>query len=137
MAIILPRGVCNNTNMEWLRQWLFEKAQILAAVGLEANIFKLPAPAKGTGTKTSVLFLQKWGKEQELLENYPVFMAGSKKYGKDSSGEYIYLDERGQRVKSERGIFDTLEQLRLDDDLDEIAEEFIKFAKKQRFAWWE
>ena len=104
---------------------------------MEANIFELPAPAKGTGTKTSVLFLQKWGKGQELLENYPIFMAVSKKCGKDSSGEYIYFDERGQRVKSERGIFDTLEQLRLDDDLDEIAEEFIKFAKKQRFAWWE
>lgn len=137
MAIILPRGVCNNTNMEWLRQWLFEKAQILAVVGLEANTFKLPAPAKGTGTKTSVLFLQKWGKGQESLEDYPIFMAVSKKSGKDNSGEYIYLNERGQRIKSERGIFDTLEQLRLDDDLDEIAEEFIKFAKKQKFGWWE
>lgn len=104
---------------------------------MEANIFELPAPAKGTGTKTSVLFLQRWGKGQELLENYPIFMAVSKKCGKDSSGEYIYFDERGQRVKSERGIFGTLEQLRLDDDLDEIAEEFIKFAKKQRFAGWE
>jgi len=28
------------------------------------------------------------------------------------------------------------EKLRLDDDLDEIAEEFIKFAKEQKFGWW-
>ncbi len=64
MAIVLPQGIFNNTNMEWIRQWLFEKARILAVVGLEGNTFKLPAPAKGTGTKTSVLFLQKWEEDQ-------------------------------------------------------------------------
>src|SRR4030042_1548131 len=87
MAIVLPQGVYNNTNMEWLREWLFEKARILAVVGLEGNTFKLPAPAKGTGTKTSVLFLQKWKKEEDPLEDYPIFMAVSKKSGKDNSGE--------------------------------------------------
>ena len=136
MAIVLPQGVYNNTNMEWLRLWLFEKARILAVVGLEGNTFKLPAPAKGTGTKTSVLFLQKWQKDEEPLEDYPIFMAVSKKSGKDTSGEYIFLNERNQRVKSEGGIFETAENLRLDDDLDEIAEEFIKFAKKEKLNWW-
>jgi type I restriction enzyme M protein len=134
MAIVLPQGVFNNTNMEWLREWLFEKARILAVIGLEGNTFKLPAPAKGTGTKTSVLFLQKWDEGQKPLKDYPIFMAVSKKSGKDNSGEYIYLNEKGRRIKSEGGIFE--EQGRLDDDLDEIAEEFIKFAKKERFGFW-
>lgn len=137
MAIVLPQGVFNNTNMEWLRLWFFEKARILAIVGLEGNTFKLPAPAKGTGTKTSVLFLQKWEKDQELLEDYPIFMAVSKKSGKDNSGEYIFLNEKGKRVKSEGGIFETMGKLRLDDDLDKIADEFIKFAEKEKFEWWE
>jgi len=136
MAIVLPQGVYNNTNMEWLREWFFEKARILAVVGLEGNTFKLPAPAKGTGTKTSVLFLQKREKGQEPLEDYPIFMAVSKKSGKDNSGEYIFLDEKGQRIKSEGGIFETSGKLRIDDDLDEIAEAFIKFAKKEKFEWW-
>ena len=136
MAIVLPQGVYNNTNMEWLREWFFEKARILAVVGLEGNTFKLPAPAKGTGTKTSVLFLQKWEKGQEPLEDYPIFMAVSKKSGKNNSGEYIFLDEKGQRIKSEGGIFDTAGKLRLDDDLNEIAEAFIKFAEKEKFEWW-
>jgi len=136
MAIVLPQGVYNNTNMEWLRGWLFEKARILAVVGLEGNTFKLPAPAKGTGTKTSVLFLQKWEKGQEPLEDYPIFMAVSKKSGKDNSGEYIFLDEKGRRIKSEGGIFETSGKLRLDDDLEEIAEAFVKFAKKEHFEWW-
>ncbi len=136
MAIVLPQGVYNNTNMEWLREWLFEKARILAVVGLEGNTFKLPAPAKGTGTKTSVLFLQKWKKGEEPLEDYPIFMAVSKKSGKDNSGEYIFLNEKGQRIKSEGGIFETSGELRLDDDLDEIAEAFLKFAEKEKFEWW-
>ncbi len=136
MAIVLPQGVYNNTNMEWLRLWLFEKARILAVVGLEGNTFKLPAPAKGTGTKTSVLFLKKWGEDEKPLEDYPIFMAVSKKSGKDNSGEYIFLNEKGQRVKSEGGIFETSEKLKLDDDLDEIAEEFVKFAKREKFEWW-
>jgi type I restriction enzyme M protein len=135
MAIVLPQGVYNNTGMEWLRLWFFEKARILAVVGLEGNTFKLPAPAKGTGTKTSVLFLKKWKEDEDPLEDYPIFMAVSKKSGKDSSGEYIFLDEKGRRIKSEGGIFETSGKLRLDDDLDEIAEAFIKFAKKEKFEW--
>ena len=136
MAIVLPQGVYNNTNMEWLREWFFEKARILAVVGLEGNTFKLPAPAKGTGTKTSILFLKKWNKEEEPLQDYPIFMAVSKRSGKDNSGEYIFLNEKGQRIKSEGGIFETSGKLRLDDDLNEIAEAFIKFAKKEKFEWW-
>jgi type I restriction enzyme M protein len=136
MAIVLPQGVYNNTNMEWLRTWLFEKARILAVVDLEGNSFKLPAPAKGTGTKTSVLFLQKWNGKQEPLEDYPIFMAVSKKSGKDNSGEYIFLNEKGQRIKSEGGIFETAGKIRLDDDLEEIAEAFVKFARKEKFEWW-
>jgi hypothetical protein len=136
MAIVLPQGIFNNTNMEWLRLWLFEKARILAVVGLEGNTFKLPAPAKGTGTKTSVLFLQKWEEDQKPLEDYPIFMAVSKKSGKDNSGDYIFVNEMGKRVKSNSGIFEAHEKLRLDDDLDEIAEEFIKFAEKEKLEWW-
>lgn len=136
MAIVLPQGIFNNTNMEWIRQWLFEKARILAVVGLEGNTFKLPAPAKGTGTKTSVLFLQKWEEGQRPLKDYPIFMAVSKKSGKDNSGEYIFVNEKGQRVTSKNGLFESPEHLKLDDDLDEIAEEFIEFAKKEKFEWW-
>jgi type I restriction enzyme M protein len=112
-----------------------QKARILAVVGLEGNTFKLPAPAKGTGTKTSLLFLQKWEKGQKPLKDYPIFMAVSKKPGKDNSGEYIFINDKGQRVTSKNGIFEAQERLRLDDDLDEIAEEFVKFAKKEKFEW--
>lgn len=123
IAIVLPQGVLNNTNMQYIRSWLFTKARILAVVGLHGNTFK-----PHTGTKTSVLFLQKW--HGEPLQDYPIFMAVSKKSGKDSSGDYVYKkDSSGDYVHDAR--FRKV----LEHDLDEIAEAFIKFAKDQKFSF--
>ncbi|HOW12968.1 MAG TPA: N-6 DNA methylase [Candidatus Pacearchaeota archaeon] len=126
MAIVLPQGKLNNTNTEYVRQWLMDKARILAVVGLNVNTFK-----PHTGTKTSVLFLQKWGENEKPPKDYPIFMAVSKKSGKDNSGDYVYKkDEKGDFILDEKG------RRILDHDLDEIAEEFIKFAKDQKFSFW-
>ncbi|MFH1968385.1 MAG: N-6 DNA methylase [bacterium] len=124
MAIVLPQGVLNNIGMEYVREFLFDKARILAVVGLHGNIFK-----PHTGTKTSVLFLQKWGgKAGEPKKDYPIFMAVSKKAGKDNSGDYIYKkDAEGNYIHDQR-----LRKV-LDHDLDEIADAFLDFAKKQKF----
>ncbi len=59
MAIVLPQGRLNNTNDLYIRNFLFDKARILAVVGLHGNTFK-----PHTGTKTSVVFLQKYTDEQ-------------------------------------------------------------------------
>lgn len=126
LAIVLPQGVLNNTNMEYIRNWLFEKARILAVVGLHGNTFK-----PHTGTKTSVLFLQKWPEGEQPLADCPIFMAVSKKGGKDTSGEYVYKkDQNGNYFHDSRG------RKVLDHDLDQIAEAFIKFAKEQGFSFW-
>ena len=131
MAIVLPQGKFNNTSTEYIREYLFQKARILAVVGLDTNTFKLPAPAKGTGTKTSILFLQKWAKNEKPLEDYPIFMATSQKTGKNNSGEYIYKkDEHGNYIENEDG------QKIIGHDLNEIAEGFVNFAKEQRFIFW-
>ncbi|OGH74140.1 MAG: hypothetical protein A3C90_03430 [Candidatus Magasanikbacteria bacterium RIFCSPHIGHO2_02_FULL_51_14] len=126
MAIVLPQGVLNNTNMEYVREYLFDKARILAVVGLHGNTFKPHA-----GIKTSVLFLQKWGGEAgEPLPDYPIFMAVSKKAGKDNSGDYVYKkDAAGNYVHDAKG------RKVLDHDLDEIAEAFTKFAKEQKLTF--
>jgi len=132
MAIVLPQGKLNNTNTEYVRKWIMDKARILAVVGLHVNTFK-----PHTGTKTSVLFLQKWNNNPELgplnpyQEDYPIFMAVSKKPGKDNSGEYVYKkDEKGDYILDEKG------RRILDHDLDEIAEAFVKFAKEQGLSFW-
>lgn len=127
LAIVLPQGVLNNTNMEYIRKWLFDKARILAVVGLHGNTFK-----PHTGTKTSVLFLQKWGAEAgEPLTDYSIFMAVSKKSGKDNSGDYVYKKDESGEVS-----FDPKGNKILDHDLDQIANEFLKFAKNQKLSFW-
>lgn len=59
MAIVLPQGRLNNTNDLFIRNFLFGKARILAVVGLHGNTFK-----PHTGTKTSIIFLQKYTREE-------------------------------------------------------------------------
>ncbi|MDP2909034.1 MAG: N-6 DNA methylase, partial [Nanoarchaeota archaeon] len=62
---VLPQGLLNNTNAQYIRSFVIEEARILAVVGLHGNTFK-----PHTGTKTSVLFLQKYtAKEKEEVLN--------------------------------------------------------------------
>jgi type I restriction enzyme M protein len=60
MAIVLPQGLLNNTNAEYIRRFVIDEARILSVVGLHGNTFK-----PHTGTKTSVLFLQKYTDEEK------------------------------------------------------------------------
>jgi type I restriction enzyme M protein len=117
MAIVLPQGVFNNTTMEYIREWLFDKAKILAVVGLHENTFK-----PHTGTKTSVLFLQKWRDKKE--QDYPIFMATSEKSGKNNSGDYVYKKDEHGNPKHDQGG-----RKIIDDDLDEIVKGFKDFVE--------
>ena len=80
MAIVLPQGRFNNTNDKYIRDFIAERARILAVVGLHSNTFK-----PHTGTKTSVLFLQKWNDDESQgplcprVDDYPIFFAASKR----------------------------------------------------------
>ena len=111
--------------MQYIRKWLFDKARILAVVGLHVNTFK-----PHTGTKTSVLFLQKWQDKEEPLKENPIFMAVSKKSGKDNSGDYVYKKDGDGNF-----IYDAKGRRLIDHDLDEIANKFIEFAKKEEFSF--
>lgn len=126
MAIVLPQGIFNNSTEKYIRDFICEKARILGVVSLHNNTFK-----PHTGTKTSVLFLQKW--DEKLCpkkEDYPVFLAVSENSGKDTSGNYIF------KKKDNRVIIDDYGHPEIGHDLDDIAEEFIKFAKKERLSFW-
>ncbi|VEP13981.1 conserved hypothetical protein [Hyella patelloides LEGE 07179] len=92
MAIVLPQGRFNNISDERIRNFIAEKCRILAVVGLHVNTFK-----PHTGTKTSVLFVQKWLDDAHIA-NYPIFFATSQHPGKDNSGEYIYLKGKDGQV---------------------------------------
>ena len=64
-AIVLPQGKFNNSSLAFIREWILRKARLLAVVGLHPNSFR-----PHTGTKTSVLFIQKYTDAQlEEIEN--------------------------------------------------------------------
>lgn len=135
MAIVLPQGRFNNTSDKHIREFIAGHGRILAVVGLHGNSFK-----PHTGTKTSVLFVQKWHDELcPKVDDYPIFFAVSEKGGKDNSGDYIYVkNDNGQYKLDKNG------HLIVDHDLhnhdgelqDGIAEAFIEWAKSEKLSFW-
>jgi len=90
MAIVLPQGRFNNSSDKNIREYIAEQCRILAVVGLHGNVFK-----PHTGTKTSLLFVQKWDDQLcPRVDDYPIFFATMQEPGKDNSGDKIYVRKK-------------------------------------------
>ena len=135
MAIILPQGRFNNSSDKYIRDFISERCRILAVIGLHVNVFK-----PHTGTKTSVLLVQKWDDDLcPRVDDYPIFFATMQRPGKDNSGDKVY-------VKNSDGSFklDEHKHFIVDHDLfnhegrtqDGIAEAFIEFAKREHLSFF-
>ena len=139
MAIVLPQGRFNNSSDKYIRDYIAERCRILAVVGLHGNVFK-----PHTGTKTSVLFVQKW--DEKLCpkkDDYNIFFATMQKPSKDNSGDKIYLKETLETGETKYKL-DEHGHLIVDHDLynhdgltqDGIAEAFAEFAKKESLSFF-
>ena len=139
MAIVLPQGRFNNSSDKYIRDYIAERCRILAVVGLHGNVFK-----PHTGTKTSVLFVQKW--DEKLCpkkDDYNIFFATMQKPSKDNSGDKIYLKETDENGEIKYKL-DEHGHLIVDHDLfnhdgltqDGIAEAFAEFAKKEGLSFF-
>ncbi len=144
MAVVLPQGRFNNSSDKALREYLAAHCRILAVVGLHGNVFK-----PHTGTKTSVLFVQKWNADDRAgqmcprVDDYPIFFATMREPSKDNSGDKIYrsaadgsplLDEHDHLV-----VQHDLFSQELKDGLrtpEGIAEAFAEFARKEGFGFF-
>lgn len=141
MAIVLPQGRFNNSSDKRIRDYISKECRILAVVGLHGNTFK-----PHTGTKTSVLFVQKWTDEKSeggnicpRVDDYNIFFATQQKSGKDNSGEKIYVkDESGGYKLDKHGHIFVDHDLFNHDGLtqDGIAEAFQEFAKAEGLSFF-
>lgn len=155
MAIVLPQGRFNNSTDKYIRDFIAERCRILAVVGLHGNTFK-----PHTGTKTSVLFVQKWDDELcPKVDNYNIFFATQRLEGKNNSGDKLYWteDKTGTTTDpklAKRDIYghpivyhDLFATVDYDCDNgklneivqqtpDGIAEAFIEFAKKEKLSFF-
>ena len=136
MAVVLPQGRFNNSSDKPIREFIAGHGRILAVVGLHGNVFK-----PHTGTKTSVLFVQKWDDVLcPKVDDYPIFFATMQESSKDNSGDKIYVAQADGSP-----LLDAHEHLIVKHDLfnhdgitqDGIAEAFIEFAKKENLSFFD
>ncbi len=140
MAVVLPQGRFNNSSDKRVREFVAERCRILAVVGLHPNTFK-----PHTGTKTSVLFVQKWNDDPATgplcpkVDDYNIFFATQRLESKDTSGDKIYVpDGKGGRLRDTHGHWVVQHDLFNHDGLtqDGIAEAFEEFAAKEKLSFF-
>lgn len=101
-AIILPDGILTNSSMQYVRDFILEKFQLLAVVSLPQCAFA----HFGAGVKASIIFVRKRGKDEAPDDNEPIFMA---------SPEFIGYDATGRKIK--------------ENQFDEIVVKYEEFCK--------
>jgi type I restriction enzyme M protein len=140
MAVVLPQGRFNNSSDKKIREFIAERCRILAVVGLHGNVFK-----PHTGTKTSVLFVQKWNDDKDTgplcprVDDYNIFFATMMEPSKDNSGEKIFVkNQTGNYLLDNHGHLIVKHDLFNHEGLtkDGIAEAFIEFAKKEKLSFF-
>lgn len=81
MGLVLPDGILTNSSLSYVRDLLLERCQITAIVSLPQFAFS----HFGAGVKSSLVFARKKA-PNEVLEDYPIFMAMADKIGYDATG---------------------------------------------------
>lgn len=140
MAIVLPQGRFNNANDQRVREFISERCRILAVIGLHPNTFK-----PHTGTKTSVLLLQKWNDDLTAgplcarVSDYKIFFGTQRLASKDPSGEKIIArGSDGKLLRDTHGHWVIQHDLFNHEGLtqDGIAEAFAEFAKEEKLTFF-
>ena len=141
MAVVLPQGRFNNSSDQRLREFIMERCRILAVVGLHPNTFK-----PHTGTKTSVLFVQKWNDDLGAgplcpqVDDYNIFFATQQIESVDNSGRKVYRrNPDGTFMRDKHDHFIVEHDLFNHEGLtqDGIAEAFQEFAKQEGLSFFQ
>ena len=90
MAIVLPDGVFGNNKLGYIRKFIMNRFRLVAIIDIPIETF-MP----NTGTKTSILVVQKYKKE-DIPEDYPVFMCVAETCGHDRRGNIKEGDDIAQ-----------------------------------------
>ncbi|VUT27923.1 MAG: N-6 DNA Methylase [Candidatus Syntrophoarchaeum sp. GoM_oil] len=102
--IVLPDGILTNSSLQYVRNLIMERCQILAVVSLPQFTFS----HYGAGVKSSLVFVRK-KKDDEKISNYPIFMAVAEHIGYDATGREDPIN-----------------------DFEKILEEYQKFKKNSK-----
>lgn len=105
MGLVLPDGILTNSSLSYVRDLLLERCQITAIISLPQFAFS----HFGAGVKSSLVFARRKTKD-ELLEDYPIFMAIAEKIGYDATGrddanELPFILEQYREFQREPSFF--------------------------------
>ena len=141
MAIVLPDGDLTNSTLEYVRDFIDNKAKFIAVISLPSETFAYV----GAGVKASVIFIQKLPESdlKNLKEkNYRIFTAVIEKIGYDIRGRTVFKkDENGNIIKKEVKVLnhDGIKQKQLlsviDTDIHDISDQFKKFKEEEKIEW--
>lgn len=148
MAMVIPNGILNNPGNAYIRNWLLKKAQILAVVDMQRDLFQ-----PNNDTQTSMVLIRRLSpEEQELAEgsglDYPVFMAVAETIGHDKRGTVVWRqlpDGSDALVKRVEAIVEIdqatgnevlreveVTEREIDDDLPKVAAAYREWIKEQQ-----
>lgn len=122
IGIVMPKGFLDNLTYIPYRKWMLEHCRLDGVVTLHKNTFQ-----PDTGVRTCIVFLSKpnTGKDdtpEAVPDDYAIFMAQSRRVGRDSKGEPVFsLDDKG-RLTSD-----------LDEDLSQIADNYLHLKNEGAF----
>ena len=96
-AIVLPDGILTNSSMQYVRDFILEKFQLLAVVSLPQHAFA----HFGAGVKASIIFVRKRKDNEVADDNETIFMASPELIGYDATGRKTssQLDEIVKKFK--------------------------------------
>lgn len=127
MAMVIPNGILNNPGLVYVRRWILRRAQILAVVDMDRDLFQ-----PKNDTQTSMVLMRRLDANEEKVAettglDYPVFMAVAEKIGHDKRGNVIYRrTATGEDVQVER----TEEVKEIDPDTGEEVLKLVTVKEK-------
>lgn len=81
-AIVLPDGILTNASLQYVRDFIVERFQLLAVVSMPQTAFA----HYGAGVKASLVFLRKRAPDEMPRDDEAIFMAAPEFIGHDATG---------------------------------------------------
>jgi type I restriction enzyme M protein len=148
MAMVIPNGILNNPGNAYIRDWILKRAQILAVVDMQRDLFQ-----PKNDTQTSMVLMRRLDAD-EVAEaestglDYPVFMAVAEKIGHDKRGNVLYrrtadgedalvkhietISEIDQETGAEVVRQIEVTERQVDDELAEVADRYRHWLESQQ-----
>ncbi len=111
IGIVMPKSFLDTRTYYPIRKLLLDEYRLVGVVNCHKDTFQ-----PHTGVRTSLILVERPNTLEELPEDYPIFLAISKKIGQDSEGFPIFKRDKNNNLTDN-----------IDHDFDEILSDFHDF----------